>query len=434
MRKETFGLKLARYFQYGISVVILLMLVTPIAALAGNSQEFNTNSALEFGILTALAVGFVTTKDFRIGGKVVKVGQLGIDKGFYKEADTMRGAIVALEEMYAKESGEESPYLGLSHAEIHGKKKELKAAGLEVPLTAYEKQLLLCGINIKGSYADQVEKFFTSSANSVLFPAFVSDQILVGQLMDSPINDFIHTRTTINSKSYDKITMSETEENRQTKQKNDGTLLREFKIVVGNRTIKVKSFGGLLTASYESIKFAKIPIVAKFLQRIGAQIAIDKMDELVLVLKNGDGNTGTAITAGRTLTQAAAGAIAVLDVIKWATFGNQPYKIDRFVSLKAHLQEYYAALAGMNNPKDQFGFIGITLPKSYEWPRSTAGLDASTNAFYGVDSRYAVEEVNNGPVLVESDKLIDRQIERSAVSESTGFAVDENAVYRFTAQ
>lgn len=434
MKRETLGMQIARHFHTGILVITLLMLVAPVAAFAGNGQDFNTNSMMELGILGLVAFGFVTTKDFKIGGKTVKVGQLGIDKGFYKDADGKRGAIVALEEMYAKEIGEDSPYLGLSHPEIYLKKKELRAAGLEVPLTAYEKQLLMAGINIKGSFSDQVEKFFASSANSVLFPAFVSDQILVGQLMDAPINDFIHTRITINSKSYDKLTMGESEEQRQTKQKNDGTPLREFTIVVGNRSVKVKTFGGLIKSSYESIKFAKIPILAKFLQRVGAQIAIDKMDELVLVMKNGDGNTGTAITSGRTLTQAAGGAIAVLDVIKWATFGNMPYKIDRFVGLKAHLQEYYTALAGMNNPSDQFGFIGITLPKAYEWPRSTAGLDSSTNAFYGIDSRYAIEEVNNGPVLVESDKLIDRQLERSAVSESSGFAVDENAIYRFTAQ
>jgi hypothetical protein len=434
MKRETLGMKIARYFQIGMLLITLLMLAAPVAVYAGNGQEFNTNSMTELGILGMLAIGFVTTKDFKINGKTVKLGQLGIDKGFYKEADGKKGAIVALEEMYAKESGEDSPYLGLSHPEIYLKKKELRSLGLEVPLTAYEKQLILANISIKGALADSVEKFFSSSQNAVLFPAFVSDQILVGQLMDAPINDFIHTRTTINSKSYDKVTMDETEEERQTKQKEDGANLREFTISVGNRSVKVKTFGGLIKTSYESVRYAKIPILAKFLQRVGAQIAIDKMDELVLVMKNGDGNTGTAITSGRTLTQAASGAIAVIDVIKWATFANMPYKVDRFVGLKAHLQEYYAALAGMNNPKDQFDFVGITLPKAYEWPRSTSGLDASTNAFYGIDSRYAIEEVNNGPVLVESDKLIDRQIERSAVTESSGFAVDENAIYRFTAQ
>ena len=433
MKRETLGMQIARHFRTGILMITLLMVLVPVGAFAGNGQEFNGGSFMELGIFGAMVAGFVATKDFNMGGKTVKVGQLGIDKGWYKEVDGQRGAIVAMEEMYAKEVGEASPYLGLSHAEIYLKKKQLRAAGQEVPLTAFEKQLLFAGINIRGSHADQVEKFFQSSANSVLFPAFVSDKILVGQLMNAPLTELIHTRTTINAKSYDKLTMTETEEQRQTKQKVDGVALREFTIGVGNRSVKVKTYGGLIKSSYEAMRYAKIPILGRFLERVGAQIQIDKMNELVLTLKNGDGNSN-AITSGRTYTQAAAGAIALIDVIKWATFAESPYKIDKFVSLKAHLQEWYAALAAMNNPRDQFDFVGIALPKGYEWPKSDSGMDASTNAFFGVDSRYAVEEVNNGPVLVESDKLIDKQLERSAVSESSGFAIDENAVFRFTAQ
>lgn len=426
--------KLAGYAHSGILAIVCLMLLAPLAAYAGQGETFTTGSLLELIALGGLAFGFVTTKDVSLGGKIAKIGQLSLDKGFYASASGKKGAIVEMEEMYAKESGEASPYLGLSHAGIHLHKKELRKKGLEVPLTAFEKQLLLADIRVKGEYADPIEKFFATSTNAVLFPAFVSDQILVGQLMQAPVNDFIHTRTTINAKSYDKITMSESEEQRQTKQKTEGGSMREFTIVVGNRSIKVKTYAGLLKASYEAVRYQRVPVFAKMIQRIGLQMAIDKMDELVLTLKNGDGNTGTAITSGRTYTQAAGGAIALVDIINWAEFAESPYVLDKFVGLRAHIIEWKTALAGMNNPKDQFDFIGVNLPRAYRHNRSTSGLDASTNAFYGVDSRFAVEEVNNGPVLVEADRLIDKQLERTAISESTGFALDENAVYRFTAQ
>ena len=40
----------------------------------------------------------------------------------------------------------------------------------------------------------------------------------------------------------------------------------------------------------------------------------------------------------------------------------------------------------------------------------------------GLDNRYALEMVRAGDVLVEYDKLIDRQLERAAITSISGFA------------
>ena len=431
MKHETLSKRIAGLFLSGIIAIFLLTIIVPLGAYAGQGQH--ADSFVQVLALGAVAFGFVKSKEFNINGKKETLGYLNIDKGFYHDADKKKGAIVALEELYAKEAGEASIYTGLSHKEIHMKRKQLRAEGKEVPLTAFEKQLILHDIKINGALADPVEKFFSTTANSVLFPAYISDQILVAQLMGGLVNDFVHTRTTIDQISYDKVTMSETEENRQTKQKSEGANMREFTIVVGNRSVKVKKYAGILKASYDAIRFQKLPVFAKFIQRIAIQMEIDKTDELILTMKNGDGNSN-AITSGRTFTQLAAGAITLADIINWSDFADAPYQIDKFVGLRTHIIEYRTALAGMNNPQVQLNFVGVNLPRAYKFNRTTSGLDTSTNAFYGVDSRFAIEEINNGPILVESDKLIDKQFERTAISESVGFVLDENAVFCFTAQ
>jgi hypothetical protein len=43
------------------------------------------------------------------------------------------------------------------------------------------------------------------------------------------------------------------------------------------------------------------------------------------------------------------------------------------------------------------------------------------NVIVGLDNRYALEMVRAGDVLVEYDKLIDRQLERAAISTICGF-------------
>ena len=40
----------------------------------------------------------------------------------------------------------------------------------------------------------------------------------------------------------------------------------------------------------------------------------------------------------------------------------------------------------------------------------------------GLDSRYALEMVKGGDVMIEYDKLIDRQLERAAITSVAGFA------------
>ena len=43
------------------------------------------------------------------------------------------------------------------------------------------------------------------------------------------------------------------------------------------------------------------------------------------------------------------------------------------------------------------------------------------NTIIGLDNRYALEMVRAGDVLVEYDKLIDRQLERAAITSISGF-------------
>ena len=40
----------------------------------------------------------------------------------------------------------------------------------------------------------------------------------------------------------------------------------------------------------------------------------------------------------------------------------------------------------------------------------------------GLDKRFALEMVQSGDVMVEYDKLIDRQLERAAITTISGFA------------
>ena len=75
----------------------------------------------------------------------------------------------------------------------------------------------------------------------------------------------------------------------------------------------------------------------------------------------------------------------------------------------------------LQNPLTGLNFQGtgkLTSPLGAQLHRTAAVEDGM---IIGLDNRYALELVRAGDVLVEYDKLIDRQLERAAITSISGF-------------
>ena len=75
----------------------------------------------------------------------------------------------------------------------------------------------------------------------------------------------------------------------------------------------------------------------------------------------------------------------------------------------------------LQNPLTGLNFQGtgkLTSPLGAQLHRTSAVADG---VIIGLDNRYALELVRAGDVLVEYDKLIDRQLERAAITSISGF-------------
>jgi hypothetical protein len=337
--------------------------------------------------------------------------------GAYEDAFNKGESVTSmLERERFEKTGEKSHYHGMNHLEIVKEKLRLEKAGQPVPATAFDECLKAAGI----TRFDRVDKFFQYGDISTLFPEVISSKIYAGLLQDSLVPEFTMGEVVLSDGlEYKKIKVDDSEAQRQLGLTGKGAELATTTIQVGEESIHLAKYGRYLEIAYEDLKYQRLNLFGAALTRIGQQMQIDLTDDMIYTIINGDGNSNTPAT---TVTTAATGTVAVADVIEWSTCMPSPYKMSKFVGKKALLQEYWTTLAGMNNPSDQFGFVGIALPRAYEWDRSVVTSDR----FFGVDQRYAIEHFTAGGIVTEAEKIIRKQINGTAITHWSKFGIFDN--------
>lgn len=285
-------------------------------------------------------------------------------------------------------------------------------------LTAFERQLMYHGIKVKGLNADTVEKFFQTTDSAILFPAYIAETIREGIMESNRLPEIIAVTTQIDSDVYKALEMADEEADRELRKVGEAEDLPEIELFTKEKEVNIADFGALLVASYKAMAKKKLPVFEVFLRRIGAQIALSMFSEALDVLINGDGNNNAAEVIGVGTT----GKINYEDMVRFWTAFDEPYEANIMVCDK----EMIIGLLLLDEFKDpQAGFkfqatgelinpMGAKLLKSKKAP---AGM------IVGIDKRYALEQVIDGKgILTESDKLIQSQLERTAITISGGFA------------
>jgi hypothetical protein len=284
-------------------------------------------------------------------------------------------------------------------------------------LPALERQLRLHDIKVAGPRADTLEKFFATSASTVLFPAYVESQILAGMLSASVFGDLVATETKIDSHTYESLYMAESEADRQLRVVGEGDALPETAISTSEHAVRLRKYGRLLKASYEALRLKRLNVVSVFLQRVGAQIAIDEVDAALDVIVNGDGNDNALVA----IASEASGTLDYDEMLRlWLAF-PEPYRMNVIVARDANirtllnLEQFQNPLAGMKFQAtgDMISPLGCKL---HRWNATVAA-----DWVLGIDNRYCLEQVTEQGVTTESDRLIDRQLERTAITKWTGF-------------
>lgn len=283
-------------------------------------------------------------------------------------------------------------------------------------LDAYQRQLKRFSIRVSGRGSDRVEKFFKTSDSAALFPEYISRAVRQGMEENDILQNIVATTTDIEALDYRTITSVPSEDDKKLKVVNEGAFIPETEIKTQENLVRLHKRGRMLVASYEAIRFQRLDLFTVTLRQIGAYIAKSRLKDAVDVLVNGDGNSN-AISETQTATP---GTLSYGDLVDfWNSF--DPYTLNAVIASPTmmarllKLSEFRDAAAGLS-----FHSTGnLVTPFGAKLMKSSA---VDTDKLIGLDSTCALELVQAGGIVTESDKLIDRQLERASITSIAGFA------------
>lgn len=302
----------------------------------------------------------------------------------------------------------------LSELERIDPSENYKGTSLE-GLDAFERQLKRFDIKLKGAGSSTVDKFFATTDSAVLFPEYVSRAVRQGIEEGKHLDSIIATKTNIDGLDYRTITSIPTADEKELKEVAEGAQIPETVVHTQENLVTLKKRGRMLVASYEAIRFQRLDLFTVTLRQIGAYIARSQFKDAVNVLINGDGNNNPA----QEIAPASSGTISYEDLITlWNSFS--PYEMNTLIASPdvtaklLSMPEFRDAPAGLNF----HGNGSMITPLGAKLIKST-DIDSTLVA---LDKNYALEMVTAGGVMTDFDRLIDRQLERAAITQISGFA------------
>ena len=289
-------------------------------------------------------------------------------------------------------------------------------------LDAYQRQLKRFDVKVKGAGSDVVEKFFRTAESAVLFPEYIARAVRQGMEEGNLLPSITATVTRIDGMDYRSIASVPEKGKKELKDVGEGAAIPQTMVRTQENLVKLHKRGRMLVASYEAIRYQKLDLFSVTLRQIGAHINRMHLEDAIGVLEQGDGNDNAAqkLQVGTAPIGGTAGALGYDELVDfWAQF--DPYEMNTLlvsgdVMLKLlKLDEFQNPLTGLNFQ----GTGKLTTPLGATLLRTSA---MGAGKLIGLDRNYALEMVQGSDVVVEYDKLIDRQLERAAITSISGFA------------
>lgn len=285
------------------------------------------------------------------------------------------------------------------------------------------------GIDLSGGIT--VDKMLNTEDNESrwLFPEIVRDAIKRGLEYTPIYTALIAMEETVNGTGITMPFLDLTDIDRDEvslRDVNEGATIPEGEVIGWNeKNVTIRKQARGLKQTYESILFCPINLAAIYFEELGTQMGADLDRALVVVALNGDQNDGSE--SAPVIGAATANTLLYTDIARaWIRFSRIGRNSQAMLTSEAdaitilNLEEFQKSI-----PANAVAPSGVTLNVRSPLPSSQDIFvhDAvPTGKIIFVDKGRAFVQLTAMPLLIESEKIVSRQVEGQYVSIITGFA------------
>lgn len=275
-------------------------------------------------------------------------------------------------------------------------------------LDAYQRQLKRFGIKVSGPNCDTVEKFFIASDSAVLFPEFISRSVKQGIYSHDILHSIIAAKSVINT-TYYKTIGSDLETHEISHDAiPEGEDLPKVEITTNPDLIELSKHGRILSSSYEALRFQNLDVLAVILRKIGSDIVNEQLTDAITVIKK------DVTPISETAVAVSYGALLSL----WSEL--KPYHMNVMIT-DYSIASQILSLSEMRDSNAGLNFQGTGKDITPVGAKLICN-SLIENAILGFDKECTLQMIQSGDVVVDYDKVIDKQLERASISVTAGFS------------
>lgn len=286
-------------------------------------------------------------------------------------------------------------------------------------LDPYQRQLKRFDIKVSGLGCDKVEKFFASSDSAVLFPEYISRAVKQGISASDALESIVAVKTAIDGIDYRPI--SSTTKSVTGNAVAEGSEMPSVSVQTSDNLVSLSKHGRVFSSTYEALRFQNLDVLTVVLSKIGEDIAAEQFADAVDVLLLGNGTANdrvTEINASYSTTPSAAKLSYEHLLQLWEGLGV--YNLNTMIASPTVMKEILSldemkdATAGLNFQ----GTGNVVTPMGAKLIKSSK---VGNHKILGFDKNRALQMIQSGDIVIDYDKVIDRQLDRAAISVTAGF-------------
>ncbi|MFC1555121.1 hypothetical protein ACFL7D_10830 [candidate division KSB1 bacterium] len=286
-------------------------------------------------------------------------------------------------------------------------------------LDAFERQLMLFGIR-SGEYNSITTQQLFGGRGMILAPEWFRRQIIKGMQLYADADDLVAVSSKVKGPSFQPLYIKNPSDKGKSLAKfSQGSSMPRVSVLYRDKSINLNDYGRAFDFTYKVIQHCDLSELKVILWYVGYNIQNDKMGAIYNLVMSGDGTVGTSnsVPAGTSGL-----SNLTYDDLVDLFISFRPFKMTRLIVSTA-VEAAILKLSEFKDPQAGFSFQRTGDVMTPLGAKIAVYTEASDNYIAAIDHRFAVKKGYDQELIIEHDKIIDRKIEQTAVSQELGYSV-----------